>query len=404
MVPLLVFGMKASQMARTRRAHILIVPDGCLRIATTHCGSYPPGLGGGCAFSDRPGGDHEERAHMEAHGVCNLARSARHQHDAQPGHADQCLKDRRHRARHHIIGVSYLQRIARQSDLGTSCASSFANTSADHAMAGPSGNSGKGRRWPETIAFVRRLTEGVLMTWAEKAGAKEQLSVGDKLVLLKPTVCRQVAYVGGLIALKTRMRRRPQHQTLPQVRLPPGRWAAEVLATAEQFLSPEFLNHSMRTWCFATVLGQIDGESIDPELMFVAAALHDVGLFQPIDGRCFTVTGARVALSTAASLGVPEERAELAARAISMHISPAVPSEILGRYLQAGSLLDVTGNRVWDVSADTVAATHARWSRTGFAAEVRALWKKESARLPHGRASYARCPGCLLLALRLNPL
>jgi hypothetical protein len=159
----------------------------------------------------------------------------------------------------------------------------------------------------------------------------------------------------------------------------------------------------MRTWCFATTLEQIDGVSIDPELMFVAAALHDVGLFQPIDGRCFTVTGARVALSTAKSLGVPADRAELAARAIFVHICPAVPSEVLGRYLQAGSLLDVTGDRVWDLSDDTVAAVHARWSRAGFAAEVRALWKEESVRLPHGRASYARCPGGLLLALRLNP-
>jgi hypothetical protein len=86
----------------------------------------------------------------------------------------------------------------------------------------------------------------------------------------------------------------------------------------------------------------------------------------------------------------------------SWHISPAVPREILGRYLQAGSLLDVTGDRVWDLSDDTVAAAHARWSRAGFAAEVQALWKKESVRLPHGPANHARCPGGLLLALRLN--
>lgn len=179
-------------------------------------------------------------------------------------------------------------------------------------------------------------------------GERERLGTRERLLLLRPTVMLQISHAWGCLRYVFSKHLRPTTRRLPApVQLPTGDWAAASEEIGTQLLSCRFWHHSMRTWYFATAMAEMDSVPLDEELMFVVAALHDIGLFQPRQGRCFTAVGADLARSTAASAGVSADRAELAAEAISAHISPSRPRGVVGQYLQAGSMLDVIGYRMW---------------------------------------------------------
>lgn len=178
---------------------------------------------------------------------------------------------------------------------------------------------------------------------------------------------------------------------------------ARLISTARALAAYQFYAHSVRTWRFGLALARIDDADVDEDLLYVAAMLHDVGLRAPVAGRCFTLAGAEAAKSLAPAQ-TPSEHVEQVQLAILAHIDIRRPADPLGRYLQAGSLLDVAGTRISEVDRDFLTEVCDRSSRAGFPEECRFLWRGECRRFPHGRAAYARRPGGLLLATRLNPL
>jgi hypothetical protein len=233
----------------------------------------------------------------------------------------------------------------------------------------------------------------------------ERLGKSDKIALLPPTARRQAQHLRGLLLLRMGRRGRsisPMPPT-PALEPPATDWARAAVAESEP-LSCGFWRHSMRAWYFATALSQADGKHVDHELLFVVAVLHDLGLFLPMPDRCFTVAGAEAVKRTAIAAGVPGDRAQLAADAVFRHISVRKPAEDTARYLQAGSLLDIAGTRVWDLDPRVVALACRQWSRQGFPGEVTVKWHEECRRFPEGRANYARRPGCLLVPLLHAPL
>jgi hypothetical protein len=160
--------------------------------------------------------------------------------------------------------------------------------------------------------------------------------------------------------------------------------------------------HSLRTWYFAAA--SPDADRVDPDLLYVACLLHDIGLFaDPAPGESFAHAGARIAESTARDADVDPKTAERVATAVRGHISMAPDSE-LGRLVQVGSLLDLTATGIWQLDRGLVAAAYRDHPRTGFAKDARDRWKKECDRLPLGRAAYARRPGGLVVATRFAPL
>ncbi|MFC5267192.1 HD domain-containing protein [Kribbella qitaiheensis] len=190
--------------------------------------------------------------------------------------------------------------------------------------------------------------------------------------------------------------------TVWNLKPPSTAWVSAAEESAS-VLSDGFMRHSKRAWFFASALALAERKELDQELLYVVSLLHDTGLFAPIDGQCFTATGARLAQETAAKAGVSVVRADLAAHAISNHISIR-PTGELSQYLQKGSLLDVTGSGIWKLDRTVVPEECRRLPRAGFPAELRRLWLKECRRVPYGRSQYARCPGLLIAATRLAPL
>jgi predicted HD phosphohydrolase len=150
---------------------------------------------------------------------------------------------------------------------------------------------------------------------------------------------------------------------------PDSRFAqeAEELVRA---VEPSFLtNHSFRSHFFAVALAGRDDVSFDPELLYVAALLHDIGLVQKFDtGKCFEEDGADAAARLAAEHGWTPERRDQLAEAIRLHVAAEIeladgPEAYL---LWHSTGLDVGGHRHEDLSAVTVGAVLSAYPRLDF--------------------------------------
>lgn len=226
----------------------------------------------------------------------------------------------------------------------------------------------------------------------------EVLSFSDKVCLLPVAVVRMACSVGELGAYWLG-KRGPELLPAPVPRATDWTRAADELA--EDVLGEQFLAHSRRVWVFGMALAHLDRVALKPELFYVAAMLHDVGLREPLPDRCFTVAGADAARATAPE-GTAAADIKQVERAIFEHVAIRKPKALLSRYLQAGSLLDVAGPGISKLGREFTREVCK--NRAGFPEECRTAWRAESRRFPDGRAAYARCPGGLLIATRFNPL
>ncbi len=151
--------------------------------------------------------------------------------------------------------------------------------------------------------------------------------------------------------------------------------------------------HGYRTWYFARALGEIDGLLPDPELLYVACILHDLGLTKnaiPTDEEpCFAVRGA----TEAAALVEPHrgvESATAVGEAISMHLNIDVPVDggTLNYLVAAGSLIDVLGPRLQLLPRDLLAAILVEHPRGPFAEKIGEVFTKCGVRYPDTRCGH----------------
>jgi hypothetical protein len=165
---------------------------------------------------------------------------------------------------------------------------------------------------------------------------------------------------------------------------------------SEQYLrevsSEPMVNHSLRTYYFSGILYELSGvkQSIDREALYVAALLHDVGLFQtslPETEHCFSVGGARDARRIAKDAGWDEARQDSIAVAITTNLNPFVPLDKFGpeaHFMNAGGLVEVIAQE-WKVHPENLAEILGRYPRDGFADEALRLVQREVKQNPGGR-------------------
>ncbi len=100
--------------------------------------------------------------------------------------------------------------------------------------------------------------------------------------------------------------------------------AGELLASVSEAW---LINHCLRTFVWATILGKMDGRTYDEELLFVGSALHDLGATEAgaklstARAECFAVEGAFAAEAFLARRGMAEERRARVAEAIALHLN-----------------------------------------------------------------------------------
>ncbi|MDX2972293.1 HD domain-containing protein [Kribbella solani] len=180
--------------------------------------------------------------------------------------------------------------------------------------------------------------------------------------------------------------------TLAPDRLPPDTPIARHVSAYAQALLPEpLLRHSLRSWIWAGMLGDLDHLAYDNERLYVAALLHDVALVNHPgpDASCFAVHGAAVARQIVRDAGASGPFADTVADAIAAHFNVTVPVSwgAEAHLLHAGTHLDVAGTRRSELATSTLTEVHARAPRTGFATHFLAAMQQEATSRTNSRAA-----------------
>src|SRR3954454_12381401 len=103
--------------------------------------------------------------------------------------------------------------------------------------------------------------------------------------------------------------------------IPDSQLAREATDILREHATELLFNHSMRVYLFATEQGRQRHLRFDSELLYVAAAFHDLGLTDKFSSQneCFEVDGANAARKFLIAHYVPEEQVQTAWEAIALH-------------------------------------------------------------------------------------
>jgi hypothetical protein len=129
-------------------------------------------------------------------------------------------------------------------------------------------------------------------------------------------------------------------------------------------------NHSIRVYLFAAEQGRQRRLRFDPELLYVAAAFHDLGLtrrFASQDER-FEVDGANAARQFLDAHRISEDKVQIVWEAIALHTTPGIPRYMRAEValLNSGVLLDVLGVALDQFPAELREEIVARYPRRNF--------------------------------------
>ena len=166
-----------------------------------------------------------------------------------------------------------------------------------------------------------------------------------------------------------------------------ARRAAELIWDVE----PAFLvNHSVRAYAWAVELAWHDALDFDPEILYVSALLHDIGLVAEYDiGGCFEVDGAVAAERFALEQGQPADRARAIYDVVALHMLAEAPpgstTEVV--LLNDSTGVDVTGYRIGDVRPSAIPAVVAAYPRLEFKRDFAAMFVDQAMRKPACRVA-----------------
>ena len=146
----------------------------------------------------------------------------------------------------------------------------------------------------------------------------------------------------------------PIGQTAAGVTVPSTKLAAEATELVRDFTTDLVYHHSRRVFWFGSLQGHNRGLSFDPELLYIGAMFHDLGLNERFrgSGRRFEVDSADEARRFLQGHGVPEDSIRRVWTAIALHTTPGIPEfmEPEVALVTAGVEYDVLGIGYHDVS------------------------------------------------------
>lgn len=156
-------------------------------------------------------------------------------------------------------------------------------------------------------------------------------------------------------------------ESIAGVRIPDSALAREATELVREAASDVVYHHCRRVFVFASLRGQQDELRVDPELLYVGAMFHDLGLTPAYrrDDQRFEIDGADEARRFLAAHGVPEADANLVWTGIALHTTPEIPLHMdpLVALVTRGVELDVLGigyDTITDEQREQVVAAHPR--------------------------------------------
>ena len=156
-------------------------------------------------------------------------------------------------------------------------------------------------------------------------------------------------------------------QTVAGVAVPDTKLAREATELVRGATTDLIYHHSRRVYWWGSLQGRNRGLSFDPELLYIGAMFHDLGLNEQFrgSGRRFEVDSADEARRYLQGHGVPEDSIRRVWTAIALHTTPAIPQymEPEVALVTAGVEYDVLGigyHDISDVDRAAITALHPR--------------------------------------------
>ena len=138
------------------------------------------------------------------------------------------------------------------------------------------------------------------------------------------------------------------------VAVPDTKLAREATELVREVATDLVYNHSRRVYWFGSLQGRNRGLSFDPELLYIGAMFHDLGMTEEHrgSGRRFEVDSAEEARRFLQGHGMPEDSIRRVWTAIALHTTPGIPQfmEPEVALVTAGVEYDVLGIGYHDVS------------------------------------------------------
>ena len=264
-----------------------------------------------------------------------------------------------------------------------------------------SNNPAKTRRQTGPRGGRPRIARVGTLKWASKDGGR--LALPDRVTLYGEGSPVLVELLADHFLSSPKREGRTDLSLIPSI--PQTGIAKEAEKLCIKFYPRWLQNHCYRTYAIGAFLGRAL-PSFDPEVLFVASMLHDVGLtdafkqgsgrnlvpgYDQMDAPCFAVRGAGVAQSHVTHHGGSQASSEAVAEAIALHLNVRVPRSrgVEAHLLNAGTAFDVIRLRSRKIPQDLIREIESRWPReNGFCDDILATWKRESRIHPDCRVAF----------------
>ncbi|WP_445169012.1 HD domain-containing protein [Mycolicibacterium sp. Dal123E01] len=183
--------------------------------------------------------------------------------------------------------------------------------------------------------------------------------------------------------------------------------ADAALAVATRFYSPAMFNHCVRSYLWGVTYAATHGITVDDELYYVSAMLHDIALTESFDSHrmVFEEAGGALGWVFGVAAGWPSGRAARVEEIIVLHMRDDVTADAdpESHLLQVATAWDVAGRRPEEFPPAERAEVLAEYPRLGFGEEFLACFEDQARRKPEGTAASAVASGGAA-RIRANPL
>jgi HD superfamily phosphodiesterase len=151
------------------------------------------------------------------------------------------------------------------------------------------------------------------------------------------------------------------------VTIPDSKLAREATELVRDTESPLLFNHSTRVYFFSSLAGKKRGLKFDPELLYMAAIFHDMGLTPKYSSKSdrFEVDGANSARAFLRQHNISQPEIDTVWTAIALHTTPGIPQHMhpVVALLTNGVEMDVLGiaySEFSDADREAIVAAYPR--------------------------------------------
>jgi len=170
------------------------------------------------------------------------------------------------------------------------------------------------------------------------------------------------------------------------IEIPDSKLAREAAELVREYETEMLFNHSLRVYLFGAIKGIRENLKFDPELLYIAALFHDLGLVDAYhtNSKRFEVDGADAAREFLRRHRIAEAKANLVWEAIALHTTPGIPQfmrpEI--KLTNAGVLVDFIGIGYDEYSSEQRDEVTNAFPRGNFKDEMIELLTKSALKKP----------------------